>query len=114
MILAGIHDLNADFDNSEYAAFFSNSSFGIAPDISKNAPVSIFNVTSPALRLKYEPNAHWTFLAGIWDGYPGTPDENERGFGLRITPREGYMNIVEVQHHHHLFGSHLPGTIKVG
>ncbi len=113
-LLAGLRDLNADFYNSEYAAFFSNSSFGIGPNVSKNAPVSIFNVTSPALRLKYEPNAHWTFEYGIWDGYPGTPDENKRGFGIRITPRHGFMNITEVQYHHQTFGKLLPGTIKLG
>jgi carbohydrate-selective porin OprB len=45
--LAGLHDYNATFDALDTAGLFTNSSFGISPDVSQ-VPPSIFSTTSLA------------------------------------------------------------------
>ena len=53
IISAGLHDMNADFMFSKHAGDFINSSFGIAPTVSINMPVSIFPVTTLGGYLSY-------------------------------------------------------------
>ena len=52
-IILGMHDLNSEFMNSNYAGDFINSSFGIAPTMSLNIPVSIFPTTTFGSLLSY-------------------------------------------------------------
>lgn len=72
-LLAGLYDLNSEFDVLEYAATFLNSSFGISPDISQVGP-SIFPTTAWALRLKARPTPGSYLLAALYDGEPGDPE----------------------------------------
>lgn len=76
-LLAGLHDLNAEFYTSDHAGLFFNSSFGIGPDIAGNVPVSIFNVTTVGVRLRAVINDQWTALAAVYDGDPGSVAEDE-------------------------------------
>ena len=87
-LLFGLHDLNSEFDVSEYASLFLNSSFGIAPDISANAPgVSIFPQAGWAIRAYAALSDQLSLRAAIYDGDPTT---------RTVTSREGYMKIVEL------------------
>lgn len=106
--------MNADFYASDFSSFFTNSSFGIGPDVSQNVPVSIFNVTAPAIRLSYELNKNFTLSGAIFDGQPGSADENRDGLGLRISPDEGFFGIVEAQYCHNIISKNLDGTFKIG
>ncbi|RMH51466.1 MAG: carbohydrate porin [Zetaproteobacteria bacterium] len=86
-LLAGLHDLNSEFDVSEYASLFLNSSFGIAPDISANAQgISIFPQAGWAVRLFLQLNEAISLRMAVYDGDPTT---------RTVTGREGYMKIVE-------------------
>jgi len=98
-VLVGLHDLNSEFVTSDYAGLYDNSSFGIPAVVSANAPVSIFNVAAPGLRVKYLPNDDLTILAAVYDGDPGSADTNRDGFNIRIDPAgEGLFSIVEAQY----------------
>lgn len=97
-ILVGMHDLNSEFFTSEYAGFFNNSSFGIGPNVSANAPVSIFNVTAMGGRVKVTAEDGFTLLAAVYDGDPGDPDLNHNGIQFDWTPEQGLMTILEAQY----------------
>ena len=115
-ILIGQHDLNSEFNLTEYGLLFTHSSFGIQPDISANVPVSIFSVAAPAFRLKWEPTDSIHFMAAVYDGDPGAPDVNRSGMRWRLSSEEGFMYIYEMGYH---FGDPedsqtFPGSYKLG
>ncbi len=53
-VLFGRYDLNTEFDRSQSAGLFLNSSFGIGPEFSQNGP-SIYPATSVGARVTYRP-----------------------------------------------------------
>jgi porin len=110
-LLAGLHDLNAEFNISEYGLLFINSSFGFNNEISNNIPVSNFPVAAPGIRLKWEPTENLYFMAEISDGDPG---KNEDGINFKLTSSK--VNFFELGYH---FGNQeesrtMPGTYKFG
>lgn len=76
-VLGGLHDFNSEFDVLENAALFTNSSFGIGPDVSQVGP-SIFPTTALALRLRVEPCPVSYLQVAVYDGVPGDPDNENR------------------------------------
>jgi len=113
-ILLGLDDLNGEFNCSEYGALFSNSSFGIGPDMTMNAPLSIFNVTSPAIRFQYKFFDRLMLQAAIFDGDPGDPDVNRTGLQTRITHKEGFFHIFELKLDEPLGWKDHPGSMRGG
>jgi len=85
-LLVGLHDLNSEFYNSDYASLFLQSSFGIGPDMSGNVALSIFPKAGLAARLKITPTGHTYIQAAVYDGNPAT-----RGFKAG----EGKLYIAE-------------------
>ena len=75
-LLFGLHDYNSEFSALETAGLFTNSSFGISPDISQIGP-SIFPSTALALRLSYQRDETYLLMAA-YDGVPGDPDNPNR------------------------------------
>ncbi len=72
-LLAGLYDLNSEFDVIQSAGLFLNSSFGVGAEFGSsghNGP-SIFPVTSLALRVKYQPHPTFYIEGIIADGVPG-------------------------------------------
>ncbi|NOR65392.1 MAG: hypothetical protein GQ468_05180 [Candidatus Scalindua sp.] len=109
--LIGLHDLNDEFNISEYGLLFINSSFGFNNEISNNIPVSNFPVAAPGIRVKWEPTEKLYFMAEISDGDPG---RNEDGFNLKLSSSK--VNFFELGYH---FGDQeesrtMPGTYKLG
>jgi len=86
-VLAGLHDMNADFYVSEYGGLFLHSSFGIGPEISGNVPTSLFSKAGLGLRAKYAPQDNWYVQAAVYDGDPQT---------RRVSVKEGQMYIAEL------------------
>jgi len=86
-LLVGRHDMNSEFYVSEYAALFTNSSFGIGPEITANVPVSIFPVAGAAARIAYQSDPVALRFAG-YDGDPSTTS---------IADREGKFWIGEAE-----------------
>ncbi|KAF0150313.1 MAG: porin [Ignavibacteria bacterium] len=71
-VLAGLFDLNSEFDVRSTTDLFINPAFGIGPDFSGsglNGP-SIFPSTSMAVRVNYCVNENVSFKIGIFDAVP--------------------------------------------
>ena len=97
-VLVGFHDLNSEFYVTEYGGLFLNSSFGIGADMSGNLPLPIFNVTALGTRLKLRMSRTLTYLAAVYDGDPGSPQENHDGLRVRVDENEeGFLFIGEAQ-----------------
>jgi hypothetical protein len=74
-LLLGLFDLNSEFDVTENAGLFLNSSFGIGPDYSQsggNGP-SIFPTTSLAFRVRVQPTDAFYVQSAVFDGVPVAP-----------------------------------------
>ena len=85
-ILLGTHDLNSEFDVSEYGALFTNSSFGIGPEISANMPTSLFPEAGLAARAAFQVDENISFRVAGYDGDPAT---------RQLKGVEGYLYIAE-------------------
>jgi len=85
-VLVGTHDLNAEFNVTEYGGLFTNSSFGIGPEISGNAATSLFPEAGLAARIAFHANDQLAFSAAAYDGDPATRP---------LRAAEGYMYIAE-------------------
>lgn len=96
-VLAGLYDVNSEFDVLESAALFLHSSFGIGAELGtsgRNGP-SIFPVTSVALRLRAEivPSLLWQTV--VADGVPGDP-RDPRGTQVRFDENDGLFVASEL------------------
>ncbi len=90
-LLAGLHDLNSEFDVSEYAALFLNSSFGIGPDVSANTSVSLWPRAGGGARL----HAHagrWHAAVAVYDGDPATRAIRPGAEGLMYIAEAGWVD----------------------
>ena len=97
-ILAGVNDLNAEFAASEYGGLFLNSAFGIHSSIALNVPVSIFPKTSLGMTFTYEHSAAITLRMAVYDGDPGSLDDDPHNFNWSISKEEGLFSIGELQY----------------
>lgn len=97
-LLAGLYDLNGEFDVLDSAGLFLNGAYGMGWDIGqsgRNGP-GIYPFTALALRGDYRGKNFTVRLAAL-DGVPGDLDDPERvDFDLRRT--EGAMLIGELEH----------------
>ena len=97
-VRAGLYDLNSEFDESDTAGLFVNSSHGINPTFSltgQNGP-SIFPVSSLALRLKgpVGPVEGGYWQAAVLDGVPGDPDDPASN-RIDLSRDDGALLVVE-------------------
>jgi len=91
--LVGLHDYNALFVALDTASYFTNSSFGISPDISQ-LPPSIFPTTSLAFVVSlYSDDGGYLYL-GAYDGVPGDPG-NEKGTQITLDSEDGVFYALE-------------------
>ncbi len=91
-LLAGLYDVNSEFDSIDAGGLFLNSSHGIGPDYSqsgKNGP-SIFPTTSLGLRIKVMPDERYYFQFALLDGVPGDPDKPD-GTSIKFQKQEGLL-----------------------
>lgn len=74
-ILAGIYDINSEFDVLETAGIFLNSSFGMGPEFSfsgiNGAPT--FPNSDPGLRIKIKACDRIVMQTAVFDAIPGNP-----------------------------------------
>lgn len=114
--LAGLYDLNSEFDAIETAGLFLNSSHGIGPDFSQTGPngPSIFPTTSLGLRVKWHPSDKFYVQTVVLDGVPGDPD-NPNGTKIKFRQGDGILVSTELAY---LTGtedeSHPYGKIALG
>ncbi len=103
--LAGLYDLNSEFDAMETSALFINSSHGIGPDYSQsgqNGP-SIFPTTSLAARVRVQPLDTFYIQTAVFDGVPGDPSDPQ-GTQIQFNSGDGVLIATEV--------GFLPGELK--
>ncbi|NLT49610.1 MAG: hypothetical protein GXX85_01680 [Ignavibacteria bacterium] len=96
-VLAGLLDLNSEFDTREYSSVFINPSHGIGAEYALtgyNGP-SIFPTTSLAFRVLYNYNASWNIRLAVFDGVSGDP-ENPKGTQIKIGKNDGALVASEI------------------
>jgi porin len=117
-VLAGVQGLDSEFAISEHGALYLNSSFGTPPDLSANAPMSMFPYAGLASRIKIKPHEQVEFLAGIYEGDPSDNGKNIHGVDYRISSSQGLMLIFEGAYHQRVRWNDtmepLRGSVKFG
>ncbi len=109
----GKHDLNSEFLVSDYAGEYVNSSFGIMPPASWNAPVCIFPKNSLAAMLKYNHTDQLAVQVAIYDGDPLDLEVDPYSLDHKISSDEGFFTVGEI-HYSTELGENKPGTYKLG
>lgn len=97
-VLVGLHDLNSEFYTNDCSGLFNNSSFGIGPNVSANAPVGIFNLAALGARVSYAPSERVNYRVAVYDGDPGDPEVNNNGLKVDWDSDQGLMTIMEAQY----------------
>ncbi len=117
-LLFGMHDLNSEFDVTEYGGLFLNGSFGVEADISANFTPSIFPATGLAARVFLKPCDFFDIRAAVYDGDPTDGGSTNHGTRIHLTSAQAALTIVEGAVHYNLplvySEEALPGTAKLG
>ncbi|HKI78087.1 MAG TPA: carbohydrate porin [Ignavibacteriaceae bacterium] len=98
-LLAGLYDLNSEFQTLESSSLFLNSSHGIGIAFSQsgvNGP-SIFPTTSLGFRLKWKVTDNFYFQTVLLNGIPGDPD-NPEGTKVTFLKNAGILSTNELQY----------------
>jgi porin len=111
-VLIGQHDLNSEFVGTEFGGVFINSSFGIAPSVSLNVPVSIYPLAAPAIVFSYNFNPLYDVKLGIYDGNPGDPKTNRYNLQPNIDLDEGLLVMGQLEWHRSV--NDKPENCKIG
>lgn len=98
-LLAGVYDVNAEFDVIPSAALFSNSSFGIGADYATSglSGPPTFPVTSFGGRIRARPSCCVYAALSVMDGAPGHPTHPARSRFV-LAGDEGALLSWEVGH----------------
>ena len=118
-VKAGLLDLNAEFNVSEYAGTFINSTFGIQSSMPVNIPVPIFPLNALGAMLKYDHSDALAVQLAFYDGDPGDYfDENDEltdphHLNWTLSSDEGFLGIGEI-HFSTISGEETTGTYKLG
>ncbi len=95
--LAGLYEINSEFDSIEAASLFLNSSRLIGLDFAqsgKNGP-STYPAPGLGLRVRLEPKP-WLYLeGGFFDGAPGDPNDVS-SMAIAIHANEGFLIVGEI------------------
>jgi len=112
-LLAGQHDLNAEFGVSEYGLLFVQSSFGFNAEIANNIAVANFPVAALGFRARWDVTDNFYFMTEISDGDPGP---NDGGLRPSLSTEEGFLSFNELVYHYGdvVDSETMPGTYKLG
>ncbi len=114
-LLAGLYDVNSEFDVTEEALLFLNSSFGIGAEFGNsgvNGP-SIFPATSLGARIQWHPG-HQLYLQGaVLDGVPGDPDDPGTT-AIQLSEEDGVLWAAEVGFLKHAEPASRRGNPRLG
>jgi porin len=113
---------DTEFLISTNAGNFINSTFGwpgiTAVDLPSGGPA--YPLATPGVRVKFEPEKNFTFLAAIFDGDPAGPglnDPQERdryGLNFRVSDPPFLIQEAQYKYNQDKKDSGLPGTVKLG
>jgi porin len=94
-VLAGIYDLNSEFDRLQSAALFLNSAFGVGPEFAQSGVEgpSIFPRTALGLRLAAKPDPNVVVRGALLNGVPvARPD----GSHALFRAGDGTLAVLEL------------------
>lgn len=94
----GLQDLNAEFANSDVAALFLNSSFGIHSVIADNLLAPIFPLTSPGLTLNWCTTNNLCLKMAVYKGCPIDFHENTYNLNWNLNYLRGLLWVAESQY----------------
>ena len=106
-----------DFFTATSSALFINSSFGTFALIAANLPSPpIYPVAAPAVRFSVQPDPHFYFQAGIFDGDSGAQDQNKNGVQFHFSDGDGALIFSEIGFNFHPDADEktLAGSVKLG
>lgn len=98
--LAGLYDLNSEFDVNETGLLFLNSSHGIGAAFGNSGVLgpSIFPLTSVGARFKINPWDGLLFKTAVLDGIPSDPD-NTDGTKIFFRKDDGLLVAAELSYY---------------
>ncbi|MDO9152142.1 MAG: carbohydrate porin [Paludibacter sp.] len=95
---AGLQDLNVELANSEHAALFLNSSFGVLPLISNNFSAPIFPLTTLGFTAKWNISERYSWINALYDGSPTDFDYNPYNVKWQFLSGDGLLAVSEFQY----------------
>jgi len=95
-ITTGLHDLNSEFNVSETALNFINSSFGIFPIVSLNVPTSIFPITTFGTVISYN-TKEFDIAGGVYNLNYDFTENNDFRFDNNFY-QKGFFAISEFRY----------------
>ncbi|MFP3947255.1 MAG: carbohydrate porin [Longimicrobiales bacterium] len=114
-VLAGLYDVNSEFDVLREARVFLNSSFGIGAEFAasgRNGP-SIFPVTSLGTRIQWHPTHRWYVQGAVLDGVPGDPAD-PGATAIHLSSDDGVLWVAELGHLAHARPEEEMGEPELG
>ncbi|MFY9153695.1 MAG: carbohydrate porin [Prolixibacteraceae bacterium] len=96
--IIGLQDLNAEFANSNVAALFLNSSFGIHSVIADNLLAPIFPLTSPGFTLNWCTTNKLCLKMAVYKGCPIEFDDNTYNLNWNLNYLRGMLWVAEGQY----------------
>ncbi len=98
MLFVGIRNMNEDYFTSPMTSLFTNSSCGIFPTISANAPIANYPLSSFGIHYAFD-TEHWQLRATLYNG-TGHNRFAGRQNVFRICPAsDGIFGIVSLNYH---------------
>jgi len=97
LLLAGLYDVNSEFDVIDSAAVFVHSSFGMGAEFGHsgvNGPSVFPPTTSLGVRVRVTPAGPLVVQAAVLDGVPGDPDQ-PYGTHVRLREDDGLLVVTE-------------------
>jgi porin len=120
---------DSEFFIDTNAALFLGNTYGWPAIIDDNVPTPSQPYGAPGIRLRIDPDEHWTFLSAVFAGNPspdrlGTTDPNyipgrnfdNSGTEFNLDSHQGFFSIFELSYklNQQKDDHGLPGTYKVG
>ncbi|MDR0436716.1 MAG: hypothetical protein LBH22_00280 [Bacteroidales bacterium] len=109
-LFGGLRNLNQDYFNTLYEAFFTNASAGMFPTLSTNFPIANYPVSALGLHAEYQFIENWTFKSSLYNGVAYDPrktdDQNYNFFrSFKANPsRDGVFSMSELSYSQHKYG----------
>ena len=105
-----------EFFTSDSAGIFLNNAFGTPSVFSQNITGPIYPVSTPGVRIRWEPTPAFSLRTALFSGDVGSATENQHQTRIRLKKESGVLVLVEAAYKTHQAKGDdgLPGTFKLG
>lgn len=118
MFFAGVRNVNEDYFDSPVTSLFTNSSCGIYPTISMNAPLANYPFSAVGIHYSYD-SENWIFKASVYNG-AGHNKFSGSDNVFRVCPKsDGIFGIASLNYNqkgsqYFIGGSYYNGKVAPG